>query len=545
LSSTSSNTLGGILLKMGVLRQGQLQAALAEQRRAGGRLGALLLERGHITEADLSRALASQKGLDWLSADQLNPQAEALAMVDSGTARAFGALPIDLAEGKLRVAVSDPDVLPLLADLEGVTGKPTEPVMAESGALAEAVEKAYAGHSAQAAEGEKSEASEAAPIVRLLESILTRAVRDRAADVHLEPYQGDFRIRMRVDGVLYEIDPPPAHLAPAIISRVKVLANLDISETRMPQDGRIEMVVDGRPVDFRVSTVPIQGGESVVLRILDRKSLQLDLTKLGLLEGEQEQLQDFVQKPHGIVLVTGPTGSGKTTTLYSLLSQVNTPERKILTVEDPVEYDLDGIVQVPVKEEIGVGYSSVLRTMLRQDPDIILVGEIRDPETAQIAVEAALTGHLVLSTLHTNDAPSTATRMVDLGVEPFLLSATLEGIVAQRLVRKICEKCAESDSPEKDLLKKAGLTSGKGFKRGKGCDDCHFTGHSGRTAIYEILPMDDALREQFLKDPSTIALRRAAAKKKMRTLRERGLELARSGVTTLDEVVKSTQSEEG
>ena len=530
---------------MGVLRQGQLQASLAEQRRAGGRLGSLLLERGHITEEDLSRALASQKGLDWLPADQLKPQAKALAMVDPGTARAFGALPIDIVDGKLRVAVSDPDVLPLLADLEGLTGKPTQPVMAEPGALEEAVEKAYAKQTAKAAGPEETEASQAAPIVRLLESILTRAVRDKAADVHLEPYQGDFRIRMRVDGILYEIDPPPAHLAPAIISRVKVLANLDISETRMPQDGRIEMVVDGRSVDFRVSTVPIQGGESVVLRILDRQSLQLDLSKLGLLEDEQEQLMEFIQKPHGIVLVTGPTGSGKTTTLYSLLSQVNTPDRKILTVEDPVEYDLDGIVQVPIKDDIGVGYSSILRTMLRQDPDIILVGEIRDPETAQIAVESALTGHLVLSTLHTNDAPSTATRMVDLGVEPFLLSATLEGIVAQRLVRKICEQCAEPDTPSDEILEKAGLAKADGFKRGQGCDACHFTGHSGRTAIYEILPMDESLREQFLKDPSTIALRKAAAKRKMRTLRERGIQLAQDGITTLDEVVRATQSEEG
>jgi type IV pilus assembly protein PilB len=303
------------------------------------------------------------------------------------------------------------------------------------------------------------------------------------------------------------------------------------------------MVVDGRPIDFRVSTVPIQGGESTVLRVLDRKSLRLDLTGLGLLESEVEQLMRFVRLPHGIVLVTGPTGSGKTTTLYSLLNSVNEPQTKILTVEDPVEYDLEGIVQVPVNEDIGVNYSRVLRTMLRQDPDIILVGEIRDPETARIAVEASLTGHLVLSTLHTNDAPSTVTRMIDLGVEPFLLAATIEGIVAQRLLRTICSECGESHTPTADQLRKAGVSADSPFFRGKGCDACHFTGYSGRTAIYEILPMDDGLREQFLKNPSTIALRELARERKMKTLRERALELAATGRTTIDEVLRETQTD--
>jgi type IV pilus assembly protein PilB len=303
------------------------------------------------------------------------------------------------------------------------------------------------------------------------------------------------------------------------------------------------MTVDGNTVDLRVSTVPTQGGESVVLRLLDRRNLQLDMAKLGLEPDELEQLDHFIRLPHGIVLVTGPTGSGKTTTLYSLLSRVNDPDRKILTVEDPVEYDLDGIVQVPVQDEIGVTYSRVLRTMLRQDPDIILVGEIRDPETAQIAVEAALTGHLVLSTLHTNDAPSTVTRMVDLGVEPFLLAATIEGIVAQRLVRRICTECGEDHEPDAKLLEKAGLTAAETFRHGRGCEACHFTGYSGRTAIYEILPMDDETRDRFVQDPNTVVLRDMARQKKMRTLRERGLQLARSGRTTLEEVIRNTQAE--
>ncbi len=535
--------IGKILVELGVVGMGQVQAALAEQRRMGGRIGNLLITKGAITEEDLSRALAIQQGLNWLPADELKPQDDAVALLDSGTARAFGALPLDQVDGVLRVAISNPETLPLLGDLESISGCRIEAVLAAPEALAEAVENAYQRHAEVKAAAEV-EASEAAPIVRLLEQILTRAVRDRAADVHFEPYQGTFRIRMRSDGVLYEIDPPPAHLATAIVSRIKVLADLDISETRMPQDGRIDLVLDNHRIDFRVSTVPTQGGESVVLRLLDRRNLQLDLGALGLTPKEDDQLRDFIGRPHGIVLVTGPTGSGKTTTLYSLLSQVNDPERKILTVEDPVEYDLDGIVQVPVHDEIEVTYARILRTMLRQDPDIIMVGEIRDPETAQIAVEAALTGHLVLSTLHTNDAPSTVTRMVDLGVEPFLLAATIEGIVAQRLVRKVCGNCTEDYTPDDDTFTQLGLTGGESMKHGSGCPECHFTGYSGRTAIYEVLPMDPALKEQFLENPSTLLLRELARKRKMKTLRERGIELAREGRTTLEEVLRGTQGDD-
>jgi type IV pilus assembly protein PilB len=540
MATPDTRQIGKIFLDLGVIRQGQLQAALAEQRRGGGRLGQILLEREMISEEDLSRALAVQKGLDWLPSTALKASDEALGLVDAGTARAFGALPLEVVNGQLRLAVSDPDVLPLLGDLEAITGYPLQVVLADDTALREAVESSYVKRQEAQVQAE-AQAGEAAPIVRLLESLLVRAVRDGAADIHFEPYQGEFRIRMRVDGVLYEVDPPPPHLATALISRIKVLANLDISETRMPQDGRIEMTVDGRQIDFRVSTVPIQGGESTVMRVLDRKSLRLDLTQLGLLENEVSQLDEFIRLPHGIVLVTGPTGSGKTTTLYSLLNRVNEPNHKILTVEDPVEYDLDGIVQVPVNDDIGVNYSRVLRTMLRQDPDIILVGEIRDPETAQIAVEASLTGHLVLSTLHTNDAPSTITRMIDLGVEPFLLAATIEGIVAQRLLRTVCPECCTPWNAPDDIRQKAGLRQEQEVFRGKGCDNCHFTGYKGRSAIYEILPLDDALREQFLRNPSTIVLRELARERKMKTLRERAIELALSGKTTLDEVLRETQ----
>ena len=537
--------LGDVLLDMGVLKQGALQAALAEQRRTGIRLGELLVERKAINTEQLSQALAEQQGLEWVSRADLQPEAEALAAVDASTARAFGALPLSLKGGVLRIAVSDTSMLPLLGDLTTLAGVTPQPVLAEIEALADAVRDAYQNLDDARAEAEQMvDGAEAAPIVKLLESILTRAVRDGAADVHFEPYSGGFRIRMRVDGVLFEIDPPPAHLARALVSRIKVMANLDISETRMPQDGRVEMTVDNCIVDLRVSTVPTTGGESVVLRILDRRNLQLDLGKLGLEQGEQDELMRFVQRPHGIVLVTGPTGSGKTTTLYSLLSQVNTDDRKILTVEDPVEYDLDGIVQIPVRDDIGVSYARVLRTMLRQDPDIILVGEIRDPETAQIAVEASLTGHLVLSTLHTNDAASTVTRMVDLGVEPFMLAATLEGIVAQRLIRCICKQCSEPTQPSAKVLALAGLSNGDGFSKGRGCEACHFTGYSGRQAIFEIMPFDGDFKDKFLAEPSTHALQALARERKMQSLRERGLALARTGVTTLDEIVHGTQDDD-
>lgn len=535
--------LGKILVDLGVIGMGQVQAALSEQRRMGGRIGEILLKKESITSEDLSRALAIQQGLEWVPASELRPEEDAVDLLDGGTARAFGALPLRQVDGVLRVAIADPDTLPLLSDLESISGCRVEAVLSAPDALAEAVENAYR-KVAEAKAAAEVEASEAAPIVRLLESILTRAVRDRAADIHFEPYQGSFRIRMRSDGVLYEIDPPPAHLAVSIVSRIKVLADLDISETRMPQDGRIELILDNHKIDFRVSTVPTQGGESVVLRLLDRRNLQLDLSILGLTDQEDTQMREFIARPHGIILVTGPTGSGKTTTLYSLLSQVNDAETKVLTVEDPVEYDLDGVVQVPVNDEIGVSYGRILRTMLRQDPDIIMIGEIRDPETAQIAVEAALTGHLVLSTLHTNDAPSTVTRMVDLGVEPFLLAATMEGIVAQRLVRKVCTQCTETYVPDEDIRQQLGLPADESFKRGSGCDNCHFTGYSGRTAIYEVLPMDAGIKEAFLQNPSTLVLREEARKLKMQTLRERGLALAREGKTTPDEVLHGTQGEE-
>jgi type IV pilus assembly protein PilB len=382
--------------------------------------------------------------------------------------------------------------------------------------------------------------------VRLLNAVLQQAVRDQASDIHLEPFEDTFRIRYRVDGSLFEIEAPPPYLAPALVARVKVMADLDIAETRVPQDGRIALSVDGKSVDLRVSTLPTMYGESCVMRVLDRSVVQLDLGRVGLRDDEMATVKQLIDLPHGIVLVTGPTGSGKTTTLYAMLSAANDPALKIITTEDPVEYDLEGIVQIPIQDEIGVTFARVLRTILRQDPDIILVGEIRDRETATVAIEASLTGHLVFSTLHTNDAPSAITRLADLGIDPFLISATLEAVIAQRLVRRICSQCKTAVYPDTGMLRDIGLDperlKGAQFAVGRGCERCHFTGYKGRLAIFEILTINDAMRQLILDHSSTQKLREAGRLQGMRPLRDSGLNAALDGLTTVDEVLRETMN---
>jgi type IV pilus assembly protein PilB len=386
-----------------------------------------------------------------------------------------------------------------------------------------------------------------APVIKLLQYILFQAIRDRAADIHLEPFEHDFKIRYRVDGVLYDLEAPPPHLAPALISRVKVMSGLDIAETRLPQDGRIELTIGGRSVDLRVSTLPTMFGESCVMRILDRSVVALDLTNIGLRTEESDAIKRLLALPHGIVLVTGPTGSGKTTTLYSCLNTVNDVGVKIITTEDPVEYELDGVVQIQVNEEIGVTYATCLRSILRQDPDIILVGEIRDLETSSIAVEASLTGHLVFSTLHTNDAPLAVTRLLDLGVEPFLLAATVEAIVAQRLVRRVCTGCRVTYAPSPDVLSqldlKAADVGDRRFAYGRGCATCNGTGYKGRMAIFEILLLSESLRQMIIDSASSDAIREQARREGMRSLREAGLLAIFDGLTTVEEVLRETNTD--
>jgi type IV pilus assembly protein PilB len=378
--------------------------------------------------------------------------------------------------------------------------------------------------------------------------VLLMGIKDRASDIHFEPFEEEYKLRYRCDGVMYELVPPPRHLAPAISSRIKVMANLDIAERRLPQDGRIELNVGGNPVDLRVSVLPTMFGESVVIRVLDRTVVQLDLDRLGMDPDTLSKFRELIRKPNGIILVTGPTGSGKSTTLYSALNELNDVTEKIITTEDPIEYDLDGIVQVPINPDIGVTFANVLRAILRHDPDKIMVGEIRDVETAQIAVQAALTGHLVLSTLHTNDAPSTVTRLRDMGVEPYLITATLEGVLAQRLVRRICPDCRTEYEPSKELLMELNLTpeqvQGKKFYYGRGCERCNNTGFKGRTGIFELLVMNDTIRDLVANNASTDAIRQAARKAGMKTLREAGLQALFSGITTIEEVVRETAIED-
>ncbi len=546
--------IGAILKDLGLVREGQIQEALAVQRREGGLLGQILVDHKHCTRADVARALALQAGLEAVDVAAAEPEPAALARLDGDTAHALGVLPLRLEGPTLVVAIGDPLNTGVLEDLRFTTGAEVRALVADEGALKQRIQDCYG------AQGSLSEAIQAAagvavgpdvgaaaaslPVVRLLNSILHRAVKDRASDVHFEVFESDFRIRYRVDGALYSIEAPPAHLAVPLVARVKVMADLDIAETRLPQDGRIELSIDGRPVDLRVATLPGVAGEGCVLRVLDRSAVQLDLSVLGLSHAEEQALRELTQLPHGIVLITGPTGSGKTTTLYAMLQEANDPAIKIITAEDPVEYDIQGIVQVPVNEDIGVTYARVLRTVLRQDPDKILVGEIRDQETASVAVEASLTGHTVFSTLHTNDAPAAITRLVDIGVEPFLITATLEAVVAQRLVRKICSQCKTAFQPDDELLRELGSEGqalrGATFHYGRGCEHCHHTGYRGRTGLFELMRVDSELRRAILAGASTGELRAKAVAAGMGTLRQSGLRALTEGRTTVEEILRET-----
>jgi type IV pilus assembly protein PilB len=550
--SQAKKPIGQVLKGLGLLDEAGVQRALAEQRRHGGLIGQHLVALGLVTAQGLARGLAAQAGLNAVDAEQLKPEAAALARLDPTLAHTFRLLPISEKDGVLTVALADALNTAVLEDLRFSSGLEVRAVMAEPSALAAAIERAYGAEpslealsrGAGAVSADPAEAAASTPVVRLLNSILNRAVRDHASDVHFEVFHDRFRIRFRVDGALYEVDSPPRHLATALVSRIKVMSDLDIAETKLPQDGRIQLSIDGRPVDLRVATLPGISGESCVLRVLDRSSVNLDLEALGFDERERKLLRAVTRLPSGIVLVTGPTGSGKTTTLYALLNEINDPGLKVITVEDPVEYDIEGVVQIPIHDDIGVTYAAVLRTVLRQDPDKILVGEVRDGETASVAIEASLTGHTVFATVHTNDAPSAVTRLLDMGLEPFLLSATLEVVLAQRLVRRICERCRSTFEPDDELLRELGpdgeRVRGQRLSFGKGCEACFRTGYRGRMVLSEILLMDEEIRRAILEGESTGELRRRARSAGMRTLRDSGLSAVLAGRTTLDEVLRET-----
>jgi type IV pilus assembly protein PilB len=545
--------LGQVLKSLGLgVHEGMVQEALGVQRKDGGQIGQIMVRLGMITESQLLLGLGKQAGLEVVDLRKTPPDPALVARIDKEMAEMFGVCPVRMDGDAMIVAIANPSNLSVLDDLRFVLNCELRPAVAEEVQIREAIaggakaagKDDIAAAAAKAMESESEDAVNAAPVVKLLNYIILQAVKDKASDIHLEPFEHDFKVRYRVDGVLYELEPPPPHLAVALISRVKVKAGLDIAETRLPQDGRIDMTINSRSIDLRVSTLPTMFGESCVMRILDRTVVSLDLGNVGLRQDELARFRGFLQRPHGIILVTGPTGSGKTTTLYSALNEANDPQVKIITTEDPVEYDLAGIIQVQINEEIGVTYARCLRSILRQDPDMILVGEIRDKETAGIAIEAALTGHIVFSTVHTNDAPLAITRMIDVGVEPFLLAATLEAIVAQRLVRRVCTGCKVLYDPSDEVLMELSLKPqdvvGKQFAYGKGCEACHFTGMRGRTAIFEILELSDRLREMILDGAATDEIRSAAKEQGMRTLRDAGLLAIFDGVTTVEEVLRET-----
>ncbi len=573
VSQLKGQRLGRILVKIGAATRQQVHEALDVQKEQGGPIGQILIDLGHINPKTRTLALGYQVGMEYVELSTMDIPADVIDKIPSQMANAYKVVPLEYneLENKLVVALGSADNFRATDDLRTLMGFSVSAKIADPEQLSMALMKYYdvepesigeiineiAGDDQLSVLQDRGESidldtikemADANPVKRLVNMVLLEAIRNRASDVHFEPFEDEFKMRYRIDGVLYEMLPPPKSIAVAIASRIKVMSNLDIAERRLPQDGRIELVVDGQPVDLRVAVLPTMFGESVVMRVLDRSNVSLDLDRIGFREDDLRVMRQLINRPNGIVVVTGPTGSGKTTTLYAALNELNDVQTKILTSEDPVEYDIDGLIQVQINSDIGLTFVRCLRHFLRQDPDIILIGEMRDLETAEIAVQSSLTGHLVFSTLHTNDAPSSIARLLDLGLEPFLITATLEGIVAQRLVRTICTRCKEEFKPTEEMLLEVGLQpevlKDRTFFHGVGCEYCRGTGYSGRQAIFEIMLLDDDIRDLIMKRASSGVLREAARKRGMRTLRESGLLAIFDGTTTVEEVISQTIQED-
>jgi type IV pilus assembly protein PilB len=560
-----------LLRERSLVSETQLAEIAEEHQRTGKSYSQIIVDFGLMNETQLLQAVADYLSLEYIDLESLDLTPALLRSIPSSAARMYNAVPVSTQGNTVTLAVLDPYNPQLAEELSFVLGKEVRLAVAPPKQIEAAVAKYYSvesgslkdvledmetqlagneimsavakGGAVQGTEALEEIASQA-PIVRFVNLILYQAIQDRASDIHFEPFEDEFKIRYRVDGALYEMAPPPKHLALPVISRIKVMSNLNIAERRLPQDGRIQINMAGKQIDLRVSTLPTQYGESVVLRVLDRTVVNLALENLGMPGELLEKLSELIRLPNGIIIVTGPTGSGKTTTLYSCLKRVNSVELKLLTAEDPVEYDIEGIMQVPVNEGIGMTFGRALRAFLRQDPDIIMVGEMRDLETAQISIQASLTGHLVFTTLHTNDAPGAVTRMIDMGVEPFLISSTLEAVLAQRLVRTICKKCKVAYEPSDTVLSELGLTradvAGRPFYYGKGCVQCNETGYRGRKGLFELLVTNEPIRELVnMRAPSGV-LRAKALELGMRTLREDGIRSILNGETTVEEVLKYT-----
>jgi type IV pilus assembly protein PilB len=565
--------LGELLTKASLITQDQLKEALKLQKETGGKLGETLIKLGFVSEEDITECLSQQFGVPSINLAHFEIDSSVIKLIPADVARKYNILPVNKTGATITIAMADPTNVFAMDDIKFMTGYNVEPVVASELGIKAAIDNYYGTTSSlelkkvmedlqtqenadlEVLEEDEeldvealAEGAEEAPVVKLVNLILTDAIKRGASDIHIEPYEKEFRVRFRIDGILYEIMNPPLKLRDAMTSRMKILAKLDISEKRLPQDGRIKLKMKlndkNKELDFRVSVLPTLFGEKIVMRLLDKDNLRLDMTKLGFEAESLVKFEEAIFKPWGMVLVTGPTGSGKTNTLYSALAKVNSPEVNIMTAEDPVEFNLPGINQVQMKEAIGLNFAATLRSFLRQDPNIILVGEIRDFETAEIAIKAALTGHLVLSTLHTNDAPSTISRLMNMGIEPFLVATSVQLIAAQRLARRICGSCREEVEVTQQALlnlgyKKDEVASVKVFK-GRGCDKCNNTGYKGRVGLVEVMVIDDEIRELILSGGTSIDIKKKAAEGGMISLRRSGLIKIKEGITTIEEVVRET-----
>lgn len=566
----SANRLGELLVRNEMISDEQLKNAVAEQKKEGVRLGAALIKLGYVQENDLASFLSKHYGVPSINLSEFDVDPAVISLIPPDVAQKYQLVPINRAGATLIVAMSDPSNIFAIDDIKFMTGFNVEVVVAAEAAIKDAIDKYYDQSSTLADVmgdlenfddlelvedasledvSELEKASEDAPVVKLVNLILTDAIKKKASDIHIEPYEHLFRVRYRIDGVLYEVMKPPRKLKNAITSRLKIMADLDIAERRLPQDGRIKIKMGrGVEMDYRVNCLPTLFGEKVVLRLLDKSNLQLDMTKLGYEEQALKWFKQEIHKPFGMVLVTGPTGSGKTVSLYSALSELNKVTENISTAEDPVEFNFAGINQVQMHEDIGLNFAAALRAFLRQDPDIIMIGEIRDFETAEIGVKAALTGHLVLSTLHTNDAPSTINRMLNMGIEPFLVASAVNLISAQRLGRRVCSECKQPEEVSKDALISAGVPESEIGKftvyKGKGCATCNDTGYKGRVGIYQVMPMFDDIKEMVLSGANTAEIKQESMRLGVKTMRQSALTKMMEGVTTLEEVLRCTVADD-
>jgi type IV pilus assembly protein PilB len=547
--------LGDILLEDGLVTQQQLFDAYDEHQRAGRALGRVLVDRGVLTESQLVAALAQQIGMRFVDLSDFPIDGAALASVPQSVCRRYNALPIGYDEGKLLVAMSDPANVFAIDDLRSITGVEVKPVVATKSDVTSAINRYHRAdsdlddltmeleHDEQEDISGLKEVVEEAPIVKFVNLLITQAINDRASDIHLEPSERDLRVRFRIDGVLHEIMRSPKNIQSGVISRLKIMADINIAERRIPQDGRLSVTVTGKKIDLRVATLPTVWGEKVVMRVLDNSTAMLRLSDLGFSQGNYDRYSVSFTKPYGMILVTGPTGSGKSTTLYATLNIVSRPEINVITVEDPVEYRIPGINQVQTNVKAGLTFASALRSILRSDPDVVLIGEVRDHETAQIAIEAALTGHLVLTTLHTNDAPSAVTRLVEMGIEPFLVGSALDAVLAQRLARKLCEKCKEAYVPEPEVLKSARFPWNDGdplptIYRPVGCSTCAKTGYRGRLALHEVMTVSEEIERMAVERASAVDIQKVAVEQGMLSLRLDGMEKVVAGVTALEEILR-------